>query len=366
MVSPVVRQFTILLFSLCFMITIVACEEAPTEEPPTISAAQLVTTTLQPPLPLVTQTALFTATLTPSISPTPSDTPTPSATFTEAPPSPTFTATPTPTLAGLISTTGAATKRVRRGPDAFDFEQIAALEAGAEIGVLGSVINDRGETWYLISFTDDEDNIVTGWIRSDLVTLDDPNLVPEVTFGENTLDAENATESPTEGPTPTPRPFESATPAQTASPTPTGATVEPSQLSNVNVRAEPGNPARCETSRPVITTNDTVSIYWSWFVYDPELMQDHISTVEYQILLDGFLITDWDRYRGTMFRDPLENNNWTVYWYAPVGQLSAGEHTLEYRATWSEPISDGRAEFGPGTANEIESGRCTFVVIEAN
>lgn len=366
MVSPFVRQFTIVFLGIMLMLAVAACEDNPPEEPPTISAAQLVTTTLQPPLPLVTQTALFTATLTPSISPTPSNSPTPSATFTEAPPSPTIAPTATPTLAALISTEGAATKRVRQGPDAFDFDQVASLEAGTDIGVLGSVVNDRNETWYLITFTDENGDIISGWIRSDLVTIDDPNDIPEITFGEDPLSTEAATEAATEGPTPTPRPFESATPAQTPTSIPTGTTIEPAELSSVNVRAEPGTVTRCETSSTSITTNDSISIYWSWFVYEPELMQDHISNVEYEILLDGFVIDDWDRYRGTMFQDPLENNNWTVYWYAPVGPLSAGEHTLEYRATWSEAISDGRDDFGPGTANEVESGRCTFIVIAAN
>lgn len=369
------RVFAPILF-LSLMLVIVGCEEDPTEEPPTISAAQRVTTTLQPPL--VTQTPLFTATLTPSVSPTPSDIPTETNTPTQTSPPPTATFTPTPTLSGNVSVEGADNKRVREGPGITGFESPISLPGGQEIGVLGFVVNDLGEIWYQISYIDEDNGeIVTGWMRNDLVDVEDPDVIPELVLAEDgvepaTVDDGTAVEEDAEEQTPTatfetPPPFQTAVPEETYTPIPTDdAELDVTALSDLNIRARPGtDPPTCDTSQPVVTENDTISIFWSWFVTEPELMQDHITTVNYEITLNGAVLENWSQFRRPMFQDPEEDNNWTVYWYAPIGQLEAGEYTLGYRATWSAPISDGLAEFGPGTANEEETGQCTFTVAAA-
>jgi hypothetical protein len=354
-------------------LALVGCEEDPTEEPPTISAAQLVTTTLQPPL--VTQTPLFTATLTPSVSPTASATPTASSTPTPTTPPPTERPTPTPTLGGSVSEDGADTKRVREGPGTTDFDTPLSLVSGEPIGVLGYVDNDIGERWYQIAYLDEESgDYEIGWMRSDLVDIEDAEAVPEITFGLTTdpdadgtpvaEDNEDSTLTTTPGTLP---PFETAVPEETYTPLPTDDTeLDLTALSDLNIRAEPGNNRLCEVSQaPPVTDDDTISIFWSWFVTDPELMQDHIRTVDYQITLNGAVLEDWDRFRRPMFQDPEEDRNWTVYWYVPIGELEPGEYTLAYQATWSEAIFDGIADFGPGTDNETETGQCTFTVVAA-
>lgn len=361
------------LLFLCLVVVLVGCEEDPTEEPPTISAAQLVTTTLQPPL--VTQTPMFTATLTPSVSPTASATPTASLTPTPTTPPPTDQPTPTPTLSGSVSEEGAENKRVREGPGIAGFTSPISLPAGQSIGILGYVDNDLGERWYQIAYLDDESGeYQTGWMRSDLVDVENIEAIPEIALAGTTEDDEAGTpvaaDSDEATPRPTvetPPPFETAVPEETYTPFPTdSADLDLTTLSAVNVRAEPGNNRQCEVSKPAgITTDDTISIFWSWFVTEPELMSDHISTVDYQITLNGALLENWSQFRRPMFQDPAEDNNWTVYWYVPIGQLEPGEYTLNYRATWSDPISDGLAEFGPGTENEEETGQCTFSVVAA-
>jgi hypothetical protein len=50
-------------------------------------------------------------------------------------------------------------------------------------------------------------------------------------------------------------------------------------------------------------------------------------------------------------------------WYVPAGELTEpGTYRIEYRASWSQQISDGYELFGPGTNNLIEEGSCTFTV----
>lgn len=358
-----------LLTLLLILPLLAACETDPTEAPPTVGQSALVTTTLQPPL--VTQTPVFTATLTPSDSPEPSITPTASNTPTPVSPSPTATATASPTIGAFIAEGGAENIRVREGPGIVDFDILISLPAGTEVGVLGVTENDAGEIWYQITYADEETGgFALGWVRSDLLAVDESIDFPVIAFGVQTEepvavaeDVEDASEESTPG-TPSPPPaFETAVPAETYTPIPENEELDYTALSAINVRAEIGDVDACNTSVPRVTTDDTISIFWSWFVTDPELMQDHITTVDYLVTLNGSRLENWTQYRRPMFQDPEEDNNWTVYWYVPIGQLEAGTYTIEYLATWSEAISDGLADFGPGTPNEQETGNCTFVVV---
>lgn len=356
-----------LIILLLVMVLLAGCEDDPAEEPPTISAAQRVTLTLQPPLPLVTQTGVFTATLPPSNTPLPSDTLLPSETPTPITPTNTPTATPSPTLGGIVSQAGAATKLVREGPSTNAFDVAARLDRGVEIGVLGYVVNDIQEIWYQISFIDPEsEEVLTGWMRSDLVDVEDEDAIPEISTDPIEV-AEDSTPTATETSS-TPIPFESAVPSTPYTAIPTDEELDVTTLSDVGVRAAPNAPENCEITPEftTITTEDTISIFWSWFVTEEERMQEHIDNVDYEIVLDGFVLEDWSRFRTPMFQDPLENNNYSVYWYVPIGQLEEGEHTLAYRATWDTVISDGAEQFGPGTENEEEFGSCTFIVVAAD
>lgn len=338
-------------------IVVTACTDNSTEEPPPIPQAQRVTITLQPP-PFLSQTPRFTATLTPSSSPTPSDTPTASNTPTPITPTSTTTATATSTLGAVVnSPNNEEGIRVREGPDAFQFGFIQSLPNQAEVGVLGKLTNERGELWYNISFANADGEIVTGWMRSDFIDIDEL-LVPDLEATSETT--ATSTVEPT-GTFVTAPPFESATPEGTVTPLPTGS-ITPSVLSAVNIRAAEGD----RGCRGVTTnSNQSVSIYWSWWVTQSELMQDHIAYADYDVQVDGRRLENWRQYRTEMFRDPQEDNNWTVYWYVPIGRLNAGTHTLEYNVTWSETVNDGLRDYGPGTERESDTGSCTFTVTQA-
>lgn len=377
-----------------------ACEDEPTEEPPAIPPS----ITLKPPF--ISETPRFTATLTPSQTFTPSDTPAATDTPTSEPP--TETPTPTPTLAVQGVITSLNNLNVREGPGT-EFDAVIRVVPGTEVDIYESDTNTVGEVWYRIGFEDEERGMVEGWVianwvddgdaeiptagptptpspsplatspQTETTEPDDTTVTPSAPPNGGVITAtlppeeEDGTPAGTATASATPlvtaatidvstfEPFETAVPSGTV--TPPG-TLEPSRrLSDVNVLAY------CQTFRivpPRPRENQTVSIYWSWFVTRPELMQQHLDNAQYIVLLDGKLLADWQDFQTEMFRDPANNSNWTVYWYVPVGQLEPGEHTVEFRVTWDEPITDGLAQFGPGTNNPEDTGECTFTVIEAN
>jgi hypothetical protein len=170
---------------------------------------------------------------------------------------------------------------------------------------------------------------------------------------------------PTLGPSNTPTldaditlsPFITATPDGSVTPGTPAATVEVGEdLSDVNVLAYC---RAVDRNAPPVRADQTVSIEWSWFVQRPELMEDHLENANYEVLLDGRLLTNYEDFQTEMRR---EAGNWIVYWYVPVGTLTPGRHEVTFRLTWDEAISDGYDEFGPGTENEIDEGNCVFNV----
>lgn len=105
----------------------------------------------------------------------------------------------------------------------------------------------------------------------------------------------------------------------------------------------------------------TIDIYWAWFAKEESQIQDHLNAATYEISVNGTPITDVNQFR-TRVRQVEEGGDYVVYWYVPFGPLAAGEYTIQYRVTWSRPISDGYQFYGPETSTPFEEKSCTFTV----
>ncbi|NLF75048.1 MAG: WD40 repeat domain-containing protein [Chloroflexi bacterium] len=111
-----------------------------------------------------------------------------------------------------------------------------------------------------------------------------------------------------------------------------------------------------------IDAGEPVNVVWSWYAVDAAQVFAHLSNVTYELTLDGAPLPASEAVLGTITRDPVNDDNWTVYYTLPVGTLEPGEHTITYRATWRRAITDGLAEYGPDTPNAEDVGTCTFEV----
>lgn len=142
----------------------------------------------------------------------------------------------------------------------------------------------------------------------------------------------------------------------TAGPTPSGAT---SVQQGVDILAMCNDSAFRSPPPTDLAAGSTVDVFWGWFVTDPQYMDDHLDAVSYEVRINDQLLRNW---RNTS-SDLLQEGDWFVkYWYVSAGPLEAGSYRITYRATWSEQISDGLSNFGPGTNNLVEEGSCDFVV----
>lgn len=128
--------------------------------------------------------------------------------------------------------------------------------------------------------------------------------------------------------------------------------------SRINVIAYCDN---LEQSPGQILPFQSMSLVWSWYATTPELVQDHIDAAQYSISLNNTPLTGW-RYLTRTEPDAANEGLPTVYWYIPIGGYPAGNYTVNYNLMWSEAISDGLADFGPGTATPQDIGTCRFTV----
>ncbi|MBN2304006.1 MAG: SH3 domain-containing protein [Anaerolineae bacterium] len=311
------------------LLLLAACDEVPTESSPAPSQSEsVVNVPTRTVKPIVSFTPRFTATPIPSITLTPSDTPT--VTLTTVPPTHTPTPSPTftPTVQGEIQSL--QNVNLREGPGE-DFPIVISLPPGTDVGVIGIQTDDQGRDWYKVVYTNDNGETMRLWVFSTLVQTDFEQVVAP------------------------PTPTLPAPPNATASPRTPGVTPEPNRIDIL---------AYCRQKNlipPNPTTNDNVYVEWSWFVALPELMDQHLEHADYNVRLDDEPLENWNTYATEMQR---ESGVWIIYWYYPVGKLAAGPHEISFELTWSEAISDGYEPFGPGTANETDTGSCTFTVIE--
>lgn len=118
--------------------------------------------------------------------------------------------------------------------------------------------------------------------------------------------------------------------------------------------------AECAEALPralpgVIYDSDNVVIFWSWYAKTEQQAQDHIDNANYEVTLNHQPFLD-------VVRTPITKRgpNFFVFYTAEIGNLTPGSYGVELRVTWGQPISDGFADYGPGTANEQDTGTCRF------
>lgn len=355
--------------------------------------------------PIPTRTPLPTFTLTPSntpVTPTPSDTPTPTA---------------TPPITGIVASLD--TVNVREGPGVA-FRAITFLTPGTGVQVLSQ--NEDGK-WYNIRMEDGREGwIAASLVRvnplptpaptatpsPDMTALALGTPLPTAIFGGGTITPTPPGLIVTATPPGTPAAAATSieipvidvsaiqltatalaggislppqagatatfTPLAALPGTPTipfiGATFTPSagvggagstgSQSGVDVLAYCDNRLFGKPAPTDLRAGATIDVFWSWYVSDPELMQQHLDNVIYDVRVNGVALQNWRQYR-TSIRQQSDGNHY-VYWYVPYGPLAAGQYTISYTVTWRAQITDGYDVFGPGTNKPSESGTCTFTV----
>lgn len=108
----------------------------------------------------------------------------------------------------------------------------------------------------------------------------------------------------------------------------------------------------------VVSPGSTVVIYWGWRADSYQNLQDFISNTDLTVTLDGKNISNHIPF------DVVNNDsgNFKLYWFAPVGFLSAGSHPVVIDASWKKMISDGETTYGPGGESQSLHDECEIIV----
>lgn len=169
----------------------------------------------------------------------------------------------------------------------------------------------------------------------------------------------NVVALPTESGSPFPTPDPAATPIPTTE-AGVGGEGNSGNQQGVDVLAYCNNPIFGRPAPTNLLSGATIDVFWSWYVAESELMEQHLDHVIYEVRVDGELLQNWRLY-GTTVRKQSDGNYYK-YWYVPFGPLASGQHEISYRVTWDAQITDGYDYFGPGTNRPGESGSCTFSI----
>jgi hypothetical protein len=120
--------------------------------------------------------------------------------------------------------------------------------------------------------------------------------------------------------------------------------------------------AECDQYLPqaapgVIYDNDNITIFWSWFARTEQQINDHLAQAQYAVKLNRAPL-------GPVNVSPITRptSNYWVFYTVNLGSLTPGTYGVEFRLNWTQAISDGYDDFGPGTDNEEIYSTCTFTV----
>lgn len=102
---------------------------------------------------------------------------------------------------------------------------------------------------------------------------------------------------------------------------------------------------------------DRLVVFWSWFARTQSQVQDHLNNAVYTVLLNGqpFPVVVVSDIRL------LSDGNYWVFYTADLGDAwQPGQYRINFQLEWRNKISDGYAQFGPGTRNESIRTSCSF------
>jgi len=334
-------------------------EPTPTPAPPT--ATPLATATPTAP-PTATQTSTATSTSTPTVTPTATASATPTA---------------TPTVFAVVRSQQRV--NVRAGPST-SYAAIGSLAPASGVQVIGT---NEDEDWYQVRLDEGDE----GWVSAALLRLEaspstaadsdgdvgrlsqETRIIVELGDTEAGLLVINVPIADVDAMRMTATDLARATlsaatdaaaPESTATlSSPTVSSPQATPRFNVNVFAFCNDPAFGIGAPSDLTAGSTIKIYWAWFASTSAYLRQHMDNATHELRINGAAIGSVDQYRLSPTRS---GNQHVVYWYVPFGPLDAGNYIITYRVTWRNPISDGYASYGPGTATEFEEESCNFTV----
>lgn len=130
-----------------------------------------------------------------------------------------------------------------------------------------------------------------------------------------------------------------------------GRTADPGLIYAECVDAEGADPG-------VLYDTDDIRLFWSWYATTAEQVQRHIDTAQYSVNINSIPFSSIAA--SEIKQIPGSPDWWVFYTVNMRDKWEPGVYDVGFAVGWSEAISDGYDEYGPGTANERLGSRCRF------
>ena len=110
----------------------------------------------------------------------------------------------------------------------------------------------------------------------------------------------------------------------------------------------------------ILYDTDTIRLFWSWYAKTRDQVQAHIDNAQYSIQLHGLNIPNVE---VSEIKQVPGSLNWWVFYTVNFGpKWEPGDYEINYAVGWAQAITDGYADFGPGTDNERLGSFCRFAI----
>lgn len=108
----------------------------------------------------------------------------------------------------------------------------------------------------------------------------------------------------------------------------------------------------------ILYDTDELKVFWSWFAKTPEQVQAHVNNAQYYVHVDTQPIPGVQT--GEIKQLPGSGDWWVFYTVSLGDSWRPASYILGYELEWSNAISDGYDDYGPGTENEKLQSGCHF------
>jgi hypothetical protein len=110
----------------------------------------------------------------------------------------------------------------------------------------------------------------------------------------------------------------------------------------------------------VIFDTDEIIVYWSWFAKTADQVESHIANSSHVVTLNG---QPFPEVRVSPIHQIEGDRNYWVFYTVNLGdKWQPGGYGVNFAVSWINTITDGYANFGPGSETELLDSGCFFTI----
>ena len=112
----------------------------------------------------------------------------------------------------------------------------------------------------------------------------------------------------------------------------------------------------------ILYDTDGIRVFWSWYAKTAAQVRDHISNAQYAITVNNQTLPN---VQVSEIKQIAGSINWWIFYTVNLGdKWEPSSYGINFAVSWSNAITDGYEDFGPGSENERLDSGCPFVILQ--